>query len=87
LCLRAVYTLALVLRENGIPLEDAQAFAERWAGHYRNQDTKPIIKPYRARYEVKSAYRRAQDKPSRQWYRLLVSVVPCPAIDKGQSIF
>jgi len=74
--LRAVYTLALVLRESGIPLEDAQAFADRWTSHYCPQDTKTTIKPQRARYEVKTAYRRTQDKPSRQWYRLLVGEDP-----------
>lgn len=74
--LRAVYTLALVLRENGIPLEDARGFADRWARHHRAQDTKSAIKPSRARYEVKTAYWRTQDKPSRQWYKLLVGKDP-----------
>jgi len=74
--LRAVYTLALVLRENGIPLEDARNFADRWARHYRSQDTKAAIKPSRARYEVKTACWRTQDKPSRQWYNLLVGEDP-----------
>lgn len=74
--LRSVYTLALVFRENGIPLEDARDFADRWARHYRSQDTKTAIKPSRARYAVKNAYRRTQDKPSGQWYRLLVGGEP-----------
>jgi len=73
---RVVYTLALALREGGIPLEDAVSFADRWARHYRSQDTKKSIKPSHARYVVKNAYRRTQDKPSRQWYRLLVGEEP-----------
>jgi hypothetical protein len=73
---RAIYTAALIMREAGVSQEKAEEAILRWAERAKERGIKAGIKPSNARREVKSAYKRVQDKPSKQWYKLLTGEDP-----------
>ncbi len=72
---RAIYTSALILREANYPQEKCLDFALKWAEEYRKRG-KRVPSPSKVKWTIKKAYIRAQDKPSRQWYKLLAGVDP-----------
>jgi len=70
----AVYTSGLILREVGVSRERAEEFALRWVEEARKGGVK--VKRRKGACWMRSAYKRLQDKPSKQWYRLLTGEEP-----------
>ena len=74
------YTSGLICRETGIPVEQATELIMAWGERLRALPNflelyplyrKPSFYRYQVRYAVQSAYKRAQDKPSSQWFQSL----------------
>jgi hypothetical protein len=70
----AVYTSGLILREAGVPREKAEEFALRWVEEAKRRGIR--VRRRKGASWIRNAYRRAQDKPSRHWYRLLTGEDP-----------
>ena len=75
------YSVGLICRESGVPLEQATTLITSWSERLRMaipnlrdiypRYGKPSLYRYQVRYALQSAYKRIQDRPSSQRFRAL----------------
>lgn len=71
----ATYTLGLVAREAGTPLDEAIEAVIKWRETLDKQGLW-VPRTSSLRTQIKQAYRRTWDQPSREWFKLLTGSSP-----------